>query len=176
METDESKTNMKQPKKDSIIINEKEKEDYDDSKKILMDFCNKPILPLTINTISSQNQEQINTIINAKNNNNVNISHHQLCNVLKNSYNSMLIANIHNDIDKDNNKRNSEIIRLSNVLKYFFCIHKKKNDLLFFENFRKKMLSEEHLYMSHINLYFLEKLLDIEETEKFSVKELYQNL
>ena len=46
----------------------------------------------------------------------------------------------------------------------------------FLDNFRKKLLSEEHLYKVHINLYLLEKIFQIDETYKFNFNELYNNL
>ncbi len=59
----------------------------------------------------------------------------------------------------------------------FRCKNKQvKNSLKAIENFRKKLLSEEHLYKININLYLLEKIFQIDEVYKFNPNELYNNL
>ena len=63
------------------------------------------------------------------------------------------------------------------IIKYLFiCNGKSENKINLINSFRNKLLSEEHLYKSHINLYLLEKIFQIEETYKFDFKELYENL
>ena len=44
------------------------------------------------------------------------------------------------------------------------------------DNFRKKLLSEEHLYRNHIDLYFLEKYFNLEKKEKIDINEIYKRL
>ena len=60
----------------------------------------------------------------------------------------------------------------------FFCICYKRteNNIDLINNFRNKLLSEEHLYKIHINLYLLERIFEIDEHYKFEVNELYNNL
>lgn len=60
----------------------------------------------------------------------------------------------------------------------FIVCRKNENDnkLYLINNFRKKLLSEEHLYREFINLYLIEKIFQIEETQKFDIYELYNNL
>ena len=43
-------------------------------------------------------------------------------------------------------------------------------------NFRNKLLSEEHLYKSYLNFYIIQKIFHIEEAYQFDFKELYNNL
>ena len=63
------------------------------------------------------------------------------------------------------------------IIKYLFiCNGKNENKLYLMNSFRNKLLSEEHLYKSHINLFLLQKIFQIEETYKFDFKELYDNL
>ena len=63
------------------------------------------------------------------------------------------------------------------IIKYLFiCNGKNENKLYLINSFRNKLLSEEHLYKSHINLFLLQKIFQIEETYKFDFKELYDNL
>ena len=59
---------------------------------------------------------------------------------------------------------------------YFICFKKNDNKLIFLNNFRNKLLSEEHLYKVHINLYLLEKIFQIDEVYKLNPNELYNNL
>jgi hypothetical protein len=63
------------------------------------------------------------------------------------------------------------------IIKYLFiCNGKSENKIYLINSFRNKLLSEEHLYKSHISLYLLQKIFQIEETYKFDFKELYDNL
>jgi len=63
------------------------------------------------------------------------------------------------------------------IIKYLFiCNGKTENKLYLISSFRNKLLSEEHLYKSHISLYLLQKIFQIEDTYKFDFKELYDNL
>jgi hypothetical protein len=68
-------------------------------------------------------------------------------------------------------------IKYFEFIKFFFLCNKRKEtsiDLIY--NFRKRLLSEEHLYKMHINLYLLEKIFQIEDQYKFDLNELYNNL
>ena len=68
-------------------------------------------------------------------------------------------------------------IRFSEFLKSLFVCNKKINDKIgLIHNFRIKILSEEHLYRNHINLYIIHKIFQIDEPYKFDIKELYNNL
>ena len=51
----------------------------------------------------------------------------------------------------------------------------KQNGVYILNHFRKKLLSEEHFYRSHLNLYLLEKYFDMEQ-EKADILELFKNL
>jgi len=71
---------------------------------------------------------------------------------------------------------NQKII-IFDFLKSFFISRKKsKNKVNLINNFRNKLLSEEHLYKNHINLYAIQKIFQIEEAYKFDFTELYNNL
>ena len=62
-------------------------------------------------------------------------------------------------------------------LKFFVaCKKRDDNNINLIMQFRKKLLSEEHLFRVHINLYLLEKLFQVDDQYKFDVKELYNNL
>ena len=68
-------------------------------------------------------------------------------------------------------------MKYSEFIKYFFiCSKKTENSINLIRNFRTKLLSEEHMYKIYINLYLLQKLFEINETYKFDINELYNNL
>ena len=68
-------------------------------------------------------------------------------------------------------------IKYSEFIKFFFlCNKRKETNIDLINNFRKRLLSEEHLYKTHINLYLLEKIFQIDEQYKFDPYELYNNL
>ena len=58
----------------------------------------------------------------------------------------------------------------------FLCCKKNENKVNLINNFRNNLLSEEHLYRNHINVYLIQKLFQIEESFKLDFKELYINL
>ena len=59
---------------------------------------------------------------------------------------------------------------------FLICFKKKDNKLEFLNNFRNKLLSEEHIYRAFIDLYLIEKVFQIDEAHKFDINELYNNL
>lgn len=68
-------------------------------------------------------------------------------------------------------------IELTEFLKFILsCFKNKGNKVQYIYKFRNKLLSEEHLYKVHINLYLLEKIFQIDEPYKFDVNELFNNL
>ena len=100
---------------------------------------------------------------------------------------SLFLKNlIHNKIKfiipefKNNTKYFGIFEKTINCLDYFkslFAINgKKENKICLLNNFRNKLLSEEHIYRVFINLYLLEKIFQIDETYKFDFNELYNNL
>ena len=56
------------------------------------------------------------------------------------------------------------------------CKKRKDNNIKLIINFRNKLLSEEHMFKVHINLYLLEKIFQINEPYNFDANELYNNL
>ena len=81
-------------------------------------------------------------------------------------------------------KQNYNLINfLETRMRYFdflkfviICKKRNGNNINLISQFRKKLLSEEHLFKVHINLYLLEKIFQIDEPYKFDVNELYNNL
>jgi hypothetical protein len=62
------------------------------------------------------------------------------------------------------------------IKNFFTCYKKTENSIDLISNFRTKLLSEEHMYKVYINLYLLEKIFEIDETYRFDINELYNNL
>ena len=57
------------------------------------------------------------------------------------------------------------------------CIKRNKNVVYIFEQFRKKLLSEEHFFKANIFLCLAEKILPLDSIgKKIDLVELYENL
>ena len=59
---------------------------------------------------------------------------------------------------------------------FICCIKKDDNKICLINNFRIKLLSEEHLYRNNINVFLIQKIFQIDEAYKFDIKELYNNI
>ena len=69
--------------------------------------------------------------------------------------------------------------KLMNLFNFFFYVikFKKKSKIFFILNqFRLKLLGEEHLFRSNIILYHIEKYFNVREIQKVDILELYENL
>jgi hypothetical protein len=58
----------------------------------------------------------------------------------------------------------------------FMCSRNKRRDILIVQQFRKKLLSEEHLFKSHLFLYLIIQKIKIDKDDKSDIKELYSEL
>jgi hypothetical protein len=58
----------------------------------------------------------------------------------------------------------------------FMCSRNKRRDILIVQQFRKKLLSEEHLFKSHLFLYLIIQKIKIDKDDKSDIKELYTEL
>ena len=59
----------------------------------------------------------------------------------------------------------------------FFCKNtNQKLSLNLVDNFRKKLLSEEHLYRNHLDLFYLERYMNFQKKEKIDINEVYKRL
>ena len=122
-------------------------------------------------SILNNNDNNLNTII-------YNNPKTETANFLKNIIQSKIKLVMH-EIKQDYALNNilERKTKFSVFLKFFFiCFKKNENKLDFLYNFRNKLLSEEHLYKVHINLYLLEKIFQIDEVYKLNPNELYNNL
>ena len=75
-----------------------------------------------------------------------------------------------------NSSVTSQFISFYNFIMSFFNHQYKKRIFFVLKIFRKKVLSEEHIFRSNIILYHLEKYFDIKETKKIDVLDLYENM
>ena len=131
-----------------------------------------------------------------------NKTRNEICNVEKNNINNNHLLNeysfspinnnrynnfkeeLHyfmNENKKKVNCANKKMIYIENHFSFFdyfsalFFNKTKQNGLYILEHFRRKLLSEEHFYRSHLNLYLLVKYFDMEQ-EKADIFELFKNL
>ena len=63
-----------------------------------------------------------------------------------------------------------------NYIASLFCYKEPINYYLTMENFRKKLLSEEHFFRMNNYLYLFEKYFDLQESKKIDIIELYKHL
>ena len=75
-----------------------------------------------------------------------------------------------------------DFITTSKYLNFFYFLlslfnHPEKKRVFFIlDEFRKKLLGEEHLLKSYTILFYLEKYFDIKEDKKLDIIDLYENL
>ena len=74
-------------------------------------------------------------------------------------------------IDKINH-----FFKISNYIASLFCYKEPRNYFIALDNFRIKLLSEEHFFRTHNYLYLFEKYFDLQESKKIDIIELYKNL
>ena len=74
-------------------------------------------------------------------------------------------------IDKINH-----FFKIRNYIASLFCYKEPRNYYKIMENFRIKLLSEEHFFRTHNYLYLFEKYFDLQESKKIDIIELYKNL
>ena len=58
----------------------------------------------------------------------------------------------------------------------FMCSRSKRRDILIIQQFRQKLLSEEHFFKSHLFLYLIIQKIKIDKDDKSDIEELYTEL
>ena len=58
----------------------------------------------------------------------------------------------------------------------YMCSRNKRRDISIVQQFRKKLLSEEHFFKSHLFLYLIIQKIKIDKDDKSDIKELYSEL
>ena len=162
------------------------------SKQFLVSNTKAPLMLLNNNIFESNKYEKfedysrIPTLIN---NNEIYTTNNNITNALNNSNidpSNFLKNIIHNKIKfhMPEGKKNANFLeslgKKINYLDFFKSLFvfsgKNENKLCLLNNFRNKLLSEEHIYRAFINLYLIEKVFQIDEAHKFDINELYNNL
>ena len=72
-----------------------------------------------------------------------------------------------------------DINKFFSFLKYInssLCYKRENKFYYVLNNFRQKLLSEEHFFKTQNSIYLFEKYLDIQESQKIDIIELYKNL
>jgi len=128
------------------------------------------------NTEFANSTKNLNLLVNNNNNNNSNNGIDILALVK-----SLIKNKLKLEISEPKESSNQNIIGKKIKLFEFFkslliCKKNYDNKIYLINNFRLKLLSEEHLYRNHINLYLMQKMFQIDESYKFDIKELYNNL
>ena len=70
----------------------------------------------------------------------------------------------------------NDFFTFGNYLASLLFYKKPRNYYSILEQFRKKLLSEEHFFRTHNFLYLFEKSFDLQESKKIDIIELYKNL
>ena len=158
----------------------------DSSKQILVNNSKGPLM-LFNNKIKFENNcdnySRIPTLINNNdffNNNVSNIPNNS------NDVNTILKNLIHSKIKfliPENKKKNNILGTPEKKINFFdflksLLAYKRKNEnkICLLNSFRTKLISEEHIYRIFINLYLILKVFQMDETHKFEINELYNNL
>ena len=79
-----------------------------------------------------------------------------------------------NDVSKE--KYYSEKLNFKEYLFFSCSIRNKRRDILIIQKFRKKLLSEEHFFKSHLFIYLIIQKIKIDKEDKSDIKELYTEL
>ena len=147
----------------------------DKTKTKIDEFISKPSI---VN--NKNNEKNLNTtILNIpKNPNNPNNPNSDMTSFLKNIIQSKLKRMLpENKQDTYFDIILEKKLNFANFLRFICtCFKNNGNKIYFLYNFRNKLLSEEHLYRVHINLFLLEKIFQIDEAYKLNTNELYNNL
>ena len=137
--------------------------------KNIMQFNNKRI-SVQNREIKDKNEGIANNIINKKKNRIHMKNFNEKLNKFINEKNQSF------KVEPLNAKITSKLINFFDFLLYL-AKFKHRNQIFFILNqFRQKLLGEEHIFRTNIILYHLEKYFDIKEIKKIDIMELYDNL
>ena len=81
-----------------------------------------------------------------------------------------------NIIDKSKDKYYSEKVDFKEYLRFRCSYKNQRKDILIIQRFRKKLLSEEHFFKSHLFIYLLLQKIKIDKEDKSDIKDLYSEL
>lgn len=166
-------------KNSSSIIN-------DSSKQILVSNTKLPLVFYNNKAQFEKKNDNYSRIPTFINNNNDMFTNNNMASINNNSYIDPIsyfknIAQNKLKFHIADNKKSVNIfpkkIKFFDFIKsHFILTDKNENKIWLLNNFRNKLLSEEHIYRSFINLHLLQKIFQIDEAYKFEFSELYNNL
>ena len=79
-------------------------------------------------------------------------------------------------IDVSKEKYYSKKLNFKEYLSFSCSIKNKRRDILIIQKFRKKLLSEEHFFKSHLFIYLIIQKIKIDRDDKSDIKELFSEL
>ena len=121
------------------------------------------------NANKSKNDEFI-SFIECENKSNINNSFSDKLNDFINQKNKTF------KVEPLNVKITSKFINCLNFLLYMLKFKKRSKMFFVLNQFRQKLLGEEHIFRNNIILYHLEKYFNIKEIQKVDILELFENL
>ena len=141
---------------------------------------------------NDKNESKQITFIDNKDKNNVDNSisfaeNVKKSNHLKSKRKSMNINNTHFLRKKNANKQLQKLyeatdrfiyekLNFKEYLRFKCCYRNRRKDILIVQRFRRKLLSEEHFFKSHLFIYLLIQKIKIDKQDKSDIKELYSEL
>ena len=129
----------------------------------------RPSIVYTIENNNNNNTTNLNTVIHNPNTEAVSY----LKNIIQSKIKLINPEGQHHTLLNQLDKK----LKYFDYIKFFLLCNKRKENIInLIYNFRKKLLSEEHLYKTYIDLYLLEKIFQIDNQCKFDPNELYNNL
>jgi hypothetical protein len=79
-------------------------------------------------------------------------------------------------IDYAREKYYSQRLTFKDYIRFMCSIKNKRRDILIIQQFRKKLLSEEHFFKSHLFICLIIQKIKIDKDDKSDIKELYSEL
>ncbi len=79
-------------------------------------------------------------------------------------------------LDLSQEKYISERLTFRDYLNFRCSIKNKRTDIIIIQKFRRKLLSEEHFFKSHLFIYLLIQKIKIDKSDRSDIKELYSEL
>ena len=79
-------------------------------------------------------------------------------------------------IDYAKEKYYSQKLTFKDYIRFMCSIKNKRRDILIIQQFRKKLLSEEHFFKSHLFICLIIQKIKIDKDDKSDIKELYSEL
>ena len=79
-------------------------------------------------------------------------------------------------IDYSKEKYYSQKLTFKDYIRFMCSIKNKRRDILIIQQFRKKLLSEEHFFKSHLFICLIIQKIKIDKDDKSDIKELYSEL